>query len=133
MAVQSQVQLHLIRLVFTGLLFIGTLMSVRATYALMVPVLFNTIIALIVVAFKLEYGVWGWRILQIVGNAIPTIFIVYMHVILFGLVIPICGRIGSDKNPEIIVGMLSTLFTILISSYYVSTRKTFLSLYHKSK
>lgn len=64
--------------------------------------------------------VWGWRIVQLVANFVPTAFNVYFYIVLFALTIPICGRIGNDKNPELIVGMISTLFVILIGSYYVS-------------
>lgn len=37
--------------------------------------------------------------------------------------IPICGRMGSYKNPEIIIAVLSLIFTILIISSFVSELK----------
>jgi hypothetical protein len=38
----------------------------------------------------------------------------------FGLFIPITGRIGSDKNPEFIIGIFSALLCLLLISYVVS-------------
>lgn len=40
--------------------------------------------------------------------------------ITFKLFIPLTGRIGSNKNPEFIIGMMAFFFTILITSLYVS-------------
>jgi len=56
-----------------------------------------------------------------VASTLPSIvFVLYSTVMAFGLFIPITGRIGSDKNPELIIGIFSALLCLLLISYMVS-------------
>lgn len=63
---------------------------------------------------------WGWRLSHLVANLLPTIFGIYFYHVLFAMFIPVTGRIGSDKNPDLIIGMVSCLFVILIGTFYVT-------------
>ncbi|RZC42917.1 endoplasmic reticulum metallopeptidase 1-like [Asbolus verrucosus] len=51
---------------------------------------------------------------------IPTTFLMYTSLITLSLFVPITGRIGPDKNADLIIGMLSLFFTILITSPFVA-------------
>ena len=56
-----------------------------------------------------------------VASTLPSVvFVLYGTVMAFGLFIPITGRIGSDKNPELIIGIFSALLCLLLISYMVS-------------
>jgi hypothetical protein len=44
----------------------------------------------------------------------------YSTVMAFGLFIPITGRIGPVKNPDLIIGIFAALLCILSTSYVVS-------------
>lgn len=61
-----------------------------------------------------------WQIIYIVGSIIPTMFLMKAAREVFALLVPICGRIGSDRNAEMYIGLLTVAMTILITSFYVS-------------
>lgn len=61
-----------------------------------------------------------WVSIYLIGMLIPTIFWMYIASLLFGMFIPITGRIGSAMNPEISIGLLSTLFCFFIIQFFVS-------------
>lgn len=51
---------------------------------------------------------------------LPAMNLMYQGLITFSMFIPLTGRIGSDKNPELIIGFMTFFFTILIASPLVS-------------
>lgn len=58
--------------------------------------------------------------MYVIFNIFPSMIIIYQSITVLSLFIPITGRIGNDKNPEIIVGIITMALTILFSSFYVS-------------
>lgn len=50
---------------------------------------------------------------------IPVLILCYQTNTVIALFVPLCGRIGSDKNPDLMIGMIAVLFTILITSFCV--------------
>lgn len=62
----------------------------------------------------------GWKIVYIAFNIFPSMMILYQAITIVSLFVPITGRIGSDKNPEIIIGVIVMVLTIIFSSFYVS-------------
>jgi hypothetical protein len=84
----------------------------------------------IVIFFNAEssgyYCVWFsvavrvWLTVYVVSTLPSVVFVLYGTVMAFGLFIPITGRIGPDKNPELIIGIFSALLCLLLISYMVS-------------
>jgi hypothetical protein len=50
----------------------------------------------------------------------PVTFVLYYTVMAFGFFIPITGRVGPVKNPDLIIGTFAALLCILSTSYLVS-------------
>ncbi|GJQ79156.1 hypothetical protein Trydic_g5407 [Trypoxylus dichotomus] len=116
--VQSQLQYSIVRLIWTVVLLIATCLNIRSAYALMIPVLFNAVGSVFIHLTKLHHSANGWKIAYMLFNAFPSMMIMYQSVTILSLFIPITGRIGSDKNPDVIIGVVSMALTILFSSFY---------------
>ncbi|CAH1955288.1 unnamed protein product [Acanthoscelides obtectus] len=54
----------------------------------------------------------------------------YQTLITFLMFVPLMGRIGSNRNPEIIIGVMTLLFTLLILSPYVALSNLLRNLKH---
>ncbi|XP_022913826.1 endoplasmic reticulum metallopeptidase 1-like [Onthophagus taurus] len=117
--VQSQVINISNRLIWTFLLFIGTYLGIRSSYVLMIPVLFNSLASAIIFICNLQYSTKLWRYLYLIANSPPIMMIMCQAILVLSLFIPITSRIGSDKNPEIIIGIITCLIVILISSFFI--------------
>ncbi|KAF5305113.1 hypothetical protein FQA39_LY09375 [Lamprigera yunnana] len=118
-SIQAQIQAHIIRIIWSVLILIGTGFGVRSVYALLFPVLFQTVSFIIIEIFRLQHSVKKWLLIYIIlGTIIPNIFLMREALEIMSVIIPICGRIGSDKNSEIMIGILTLFLTILISSSY---------------
>lgn len=61
-----------------------------------------------------------WLTVYMPSTLPSVIFIMYHTVMAFGVFIPITGRIGPVKNPDIIIGIFAALLCILSTSYVVS-------------
>jgi hypothetical protein len=61
-----------------------------------------------------------WFTVYVVSTLPPVVFVLYSTLLTFGLFIPITGRIGSDKNPELIIGIFAALLCLLLISSVVS-------------
>lgn len=61
-----------------------------------------------------------WQITAFIFTILPAIMSMYVAVEIYSLFIPITGRIGANRNPEMIVGLLTVLVLLLIVSHYVS-------------
>uniref|UniRef100_A0A1Y1MHI6 FXNA-like protease n=2 Tax=Photinus pyralis TaxID=7054 RepID=A0A1Y1MHI6_PHOPY len=117
-SIHAQLQAHILRLIWTLLVLIGTCCGIRSTYAILVIVLFQTASFLVIHIFRLQYSVHKWAMVYVVFTLIPNIFLMKSGLEFVSLMVPICGRIGSEKNPEIIVGVAVLVLTIPISSSY---------------
>ncbi|XP_057663658.1 endoplasmic reticulum metallopeptidase 1-like [Diorhabda carinulata] len=117
--VRLQIQAHSVRLIWTVVLFIGTIFKIRSVYPITISVAFNTLAFLIIHSLRLHRSVRKWQILYLTCLFIPTIFLIYESLTGLEFFIPLTGRIGSDKNPDLIIGSLTVLLTILTTSNYV--------------
>lgn len=61
-----------------------------------------------------------WKIIYIILSLIPTSFSMSVSNELFGFFIPLTGRIGSNKIPDIIIGFATVIATLLTLTPYVS-------------
>ena len=96
--VMSDLLFSAIQLEFLLFTYIGSLCGIKSTYFLAMWLIFP-------VLDKLIYYTRG------VLSYIPLIKTFYMGTIFINLIIPIMGRIGSDTNPDFIVGTFVVLLT----------------------
>ncbi|KAJ3638374.1 hypothetical protein MTP99_001746 [Tenebrio molitor] len=118
--VKAQIQAHCVRFIWTLVLFIGSILNIRSMYALLIPLLFNTIGFILIHIFKLQHTVRKWQVIYVVSLIIPTMFLMYTALLMFSLFIPVTGRSGSNKNVDLLIGLLSSALTIVIISPYVA-------------
>ncbi|KAL3287811.1 hypothetical protein HHI36_002272 [Cryptolaemus montrouzieri] len=113
------IQAQTIRLIWTTFMAFITLLGIRTTYPLLILVLFDTLAYVAVLLFKLEHRVWLWKIVYIIISIIPTWFSMSVSLNLFEFFIPLSGRIGSNKIPDIIIGFAAVLASLLtLTPYY---------------
>ncbi|KAF5280389.1 hypothetical protein FQR65_LT03198 [Abscondita terminalis] len=117
-AAQTQLQIHTIRLVWTLLLLTGTYFGIRSIAILLIPILFQTATFIAIHLLGLQYSVRKWQIFFLVGTLISVLYVMNVFQMLASVLIPVCGRIGSDKNPEFIIGVYTSLSTIVTFSHY---------------
>jgi MFS family permease len=118
--VKAQIQAHCVRFIWTLILFIGSIMNIRSMYALLIPVLFNTTGFILIHIFRLQHTIRKWQVIYVVSLIIPTMFLMYTALTTLSLFVPITGRIGSDKNADLLIGLLSSALTILIISPFIA-------------
>ncbi|XP_033611136.1 endoplasmic reticulum metallopeptidase 1 isoform X3 [Cryptotermes secundus] len=105
-----------VQCLWTILLLAGTISGIRSTFIFMLVVLFPTL-----TSFVLSFSHWGnnprmWLTVYLPSTLPSVIFILYQTVMAFGVFIPITGRIGPVKNPDIIIGIFAALLCILSTS-----------------
>jgi MFS family permease len=118
--VKAQIQAHCVRFIWTLILFIGSIMNIRSMYALLIPVLFNTTGFILIHILRLQHTVRKWQVIYVVSLIIPTMFLMYTALTTLSLFVPISGRIGPDKNADLLIGLLSSALTIVIISPFVA-------------
>lgn len=117
--VQSLIQIHTVNLLWTSLLLFGTFLKIRSAYLIMLPVLFQTASCIVVQLLQLQYSVKTWQLVYVMTLVIPTVFLMQVFGLSARILIPMCGRIGPEQNPELIMGTFTLLTTVLLSSFYV--------------
>lgn len=117
--VRLQIQAHSVRLIWTVILLIGTILNIRSVYPLTLSVAFNTLPFLVIHSLRWHRSVRKWQIVYLVCLFIPTVLLTYESLTGLEFFVPLTGRIGSNKNPDLIIGSLTVLFTILTTSQYV--------------
>ncbi|XP_044265898.1 endoplasmic reticulum metallopeptidase 1-like [Tribolium madens] len=118
--VKAQMQVHSVRVIWTVIMILGTIFEIRAMYAFLVPVLFNTLGFMVIYVFRLQHTVRRWQVIYVISLVIPTMFLMYTTLTTLSLFIPVTGRIGPDKNADLLIGLQGLLFTILITSPFVA-------------
>ncbi|KAF5270864.1 hypothetical protein FQA39_LY08309 [Lamprigera yunnana] len=116
---RAQIQLHLLRLIWTLVLLVGTLAGFRFVYVVFVPVFFQTLTFAFIEMIAIQRTIRKWQIVYILGMILPSIFLMQHALQIVLIMIPVYGRIGSDKNSEIYLGMLIVTLTILTISHYM--------------
>ncbi|KAF2903089.1 hypothetical protein ILUMI_03105 [Ignelater luminosus] len=116
---QTQIQLHSERLLWTIILLIGTYFSIRSVYLIFILLVFHVIAAGLIQILSLQHSVKEWKIIYVFVMLLPTLNFMKLAQQTFVAFVPICGRMGSYKNPEMIIALLSLIFTILIISSFI--------------
>ncbi|XP_050500208.1 endoplasmic reticulum metallopeptidase 1-like isoform X1 [Diabrotica virgifera virgifera] len=118
--IRLQVQAHLVRLIWTVILLVGTALKIRSMYPLTILISFSTLAFLLIHLLRLHRSVRIWQIIYLICLIIPTCYVMYELFATYYMFIPLTGRIGSDKNPDLIIGSMTVLGTLLITSSYVA-------------
>lgn len=112
--------------VFWGVITLTiTLCGYRFGYLTMILILFNLITNVILMFCKLHNSVDKWLRVFMIGQFFSILWSSYAHNMVMEIFIPITGRSGAMKNPDILIAMILCTTTILICSYMVSGRKLF--------
>lgn len=117
--VRGQIQIHLVRLIWTIILVIGTLCGVRSVYIIMIPVLFNSIFFLLLHVFRLQHAIGIWLIVHAASLFVPIVYLLQQVVLLYSFFIPITGRMGAQVNPELLIGF-SVLFFVIVGASHLT-------------
>lgn len=67
--------------------------------------------------FRFRISVKKWLYVHIVGQAFVILWTTHCYHLVMAMFIPVAGRSGAAKNPEISIGILGCALTIYISSY----------------
>ncbi|XP_044745293.1 endoplasmic reticulum metallopeptidase 1-like [Coccinella septempunctata] len=116
----SFLQAQIIRLIWTSLLLVGTLLGIRSIYPIFLIVLFDTLAFLVILSFHLEKKVWLWKIIYIMISIIPVIINMGTFYDILGFFIPLTGRMGNFKMPDMIIGLGTLVIGFLILTPYFS-------------
>ncbi|KAJ9584785.1 hypothetical protein L9F63_020873 [Diploptera punctata] len=114
---QGQLFMNGVQLLWTGLLLGGSIFSIRSTFAIMLVVLFPSLSSLFISMSRWRENTKVW-LGAYISSTIPfTFFAQYLTITAMSLFVPMTGRIGASKNPDIIIGLFAALLCILSSSY----------------
>ncbi|KAK4883835.1 hypothetical protein RN001_000106 [Aquatica leii] len=116
---RAQIQLHLLRLIWTLVLLVGTMAGFRFVYVVLVPVLFQTLTFAFIEMVAIQHTIRKWQIVYILGMVLPSLFLMQHALQIVLIMIPVYGRMGSDRNSEVYLGMLIVALTVFTISYYM--------------
>lgn len=146
LALQAQARLNGVNLVWALGSIILTVFGFRSAYALVFPVfvtlVVNTVIGLTksqntskfkfslnqIHAFSIFFffiSVRKWLYIYLCGQVFIVLWSSHFYHLIISVFIPIAGRSGGYKNPDIPIGYISSFFTIFICSYLVNRTETF--------
>ncbi|XP_031349136.1 endoplasmic reticulum metallopeptidase 1-like [Photinus pyralis] len=113
----TQLQLHMLRLIWTVVLLVGTCMGIRSTYIVLVPVVFQTGAFLLIHLTCSQYTVRVWQILYFIFTIPATMFIIYLMLLLTPTVT--ASAVNPYLHPELFIALLYLLLTLFAGSIYV--------------
>nr|XP_029712050.1 endoplasmic reticulum metallopeptidase 1-like [Aedes albopictus] len=104
--------------VFYSLLIMPlTLIGIRSTYILTVVALFSSLSSLTTSVLGYHNTTRKWLLVHTLFQILTMLWSTNFYNTFMQLFIPISGRIGGTKNPEILIGMLAAYLTFLTTSY----------------
>jgi hypothetical protein len=105
---------------FWGIITIGlTLAGYRSGYLMMITLTITLISNVVIFMFGLQNSIHKWLYIHLAGQIFVILANSQLYHLLLDTFIPITGRIGSKTNPDIIVGAICNISTLLIVSYFV--------------
>ncbi|KAK5648927.1 hypothetical protein RI129_003819 [Pyrocoelia pectoralis] len=116
---RTQIQLHLLRLIWTIVLIIGTFVHFRFMYVVLIPIIFQMFAFGLIELFSISRTMKKWLIVYVLGMVLPTMFLMQHALQIIIIFISVYGRLGPDKNSEVRLGILVVVLTILTISYYM--------------
>lgn len=97
-----------------------TLFGFRFGYLPMIIILINLITNFILLFTKLHNSVHKWLRVFMVGQFFAILWSSYGHNMIMEIFIPITGRSGPAKNPDVLIAIILCTTTVFICSYMVS-------------
>ncbi|KAF5307494.1 hypothetical protein FQR65_LT06849 [Abscondita terminalis] len=113
----AQLQCHFLRLIWTALLLIGTCLSIRSMYVILMPIFTQTSAFLLIHATCSQYTKRVWQIVYFIFSIPSTLQTMYLLLMISTTFIPSLGFIIG--NTELQVAYFYLFFTTLISSTFV--------------
>lgn len=117
--IQAQMYCNGIQLIWSILLLIATLAGVRSAYILMIIVLIPAIANFLLLLCKRNQSVPVWLSGFLASALFPAFYTVYLSILFLQVFIPVTGRMGADTNPDMIIGVISSVLCVLTASYFV--------------
>ncbi|KAJ8963361.1 hypothetical protein NQ318_018833 [Aromia moschata] len=101
--IKCHVQAHVVRLIWTVILLVGTILKIRTMYALLVPVLFHSLAFIVIHGLRWQHTVRKWQValITLIRDAkyffasLAVIFVVFLVVALTPLGFPYRGNPDS--------------------------------------
>lgn len=94
-----------------------TLAGYRIGYVLLVPLLITLITNTLIGIFDYQNTILKWLYIHIFGQIFVIIWTTHFYHLVIETFIPLAGRSGGHKNPDILVGIISCSLTFFITSY----------------
>ncbi|XP_055371692.1 endoplasmic reticulum metallopeptidase 1-like [Condylostylus longicornis] len=102
---------------FWGLLTAAiTLADYRIGYVFMVPLLITLITNIITGLLDLHNTIMKWLYVHIIGQVFVVLWTTHFYTAVMEVFIPIAGRSGGLKNPDILIGIICCSLTFFIMS-----------------
>ncbi|KAJ8936603.1 hypothetical protein NQ314_012218 [Rhamnusium bicolor] len=117
--IRCQSQAHIMRIIWTVFLLVGTILKIRTMYVVLIPILFSSVGFIVIHGLRWQHTS-RWQVVYLISLIPPTITSMYQMSQTLLMFIPLTGRMGCDKNPEVIISLMTVFFTILITSPYVA-------------
>ncbi|XP_055918140.1 endoplasmic reticulum metallopeptidase 1-like isoform X2 [Eupeodes corollae] len=116
---KTQMVMHSQCILLTILTCVGTYFGIRSSYLLMIAVLFYFIPLVVNMVSCLFQRGYQWALLVFACQIPAFMCITYMSCIFFMSLIPMMGRFGSKYNPDLIIGGVASITTLLAMGYII--------------
>ncbi|KAL5289338.1 hypothetical protein ACFFRR_009467 [Megaselia abdita] len=114
---KSQLFAHANCIVMILFTIVLTAMGFRSSYIFMVGTFFHTICIILNLLTMFQNKQFLWIFWNILSQILPFLYFAYLGTFLLRTLIPMKGRGGSGSNPEILVSLITFVFTWLASGF----------------
>uniref|UniRef100_A0A1B6JDY7 FXNA-like protease n=1 Tax=Homalodisca liturata TaxID=320908 RepID=A0A1B6JDY7_9HEMI len=117
--IQAQMYCNGIQMIWSVLLLLATVAGIRSAYILMIVVLIPGLANFLLLLCKRNRSVPVWLCGFLASALFPAFYTIYLSILFMQVFIPVTGRMGADTNPDIIIGVLSSVLCVVTTSYFV--------------
>ncbi|XP_068152302.1 endoplasmic reticulum metallopeptidase 1-like [Drosophila tropicalis] len=132
LALQTQARLAGTSLFWGILCAAGTGAGVRTSYTIMVPIFITNAANMVIAICDYQNSQRRWLYVHLFGQLFVVLWSTLFYSMVLGIFIPTAGRMGGEKNPDIIISIICCCLTFFITSYLtplvvlLERKKTFL-------
>ncbi|XP_013111709.2 endoplasmic reticulum metallopeptidase 1 [Stomoxys calcitrans] len=108
-----QLIMHSHALVLAVVCIVLTFVGMRSSYLLMISLFFYGIAVILNLLLTLQHRGMLWSVLVVLSQIMPFLYFAYIFLALNSTLMPMMGRFGSSLNPDLLIGGLCALGTIL--------------------
>ncbi|XP_053965127.1 endoplasmic reticulum metallopeptidase 1-like [Anastrepha ludens] len=112
-----QLFLHSQCLILIALTIALTILNINSAFMCMLAVFFYAVALIINLITKLHSKGYWFAIAVIVSQIVPFMFFSYVAQFVYYLFIPVLGRSGTTLNPDILISIVATIFSVLIGGF----------------